>query len=258
MITAHEQNTSSRQNRGPWGFLFFFTILAGGAISLHSYRDAAWMPQFASLQKDAAESPGVDKPVPPKTAESATEPPSFDVAYADDSGKLAAAGRGEAGWVVRLKSGNTILGETKADQNGEWVLAPDKPLPSGEHSLSLQEVDPNGSHSILGKREIALTVAPRAAKASEVASNSGAKSIARQGNGSQDVKTASAQTDPSKSGATQKGCDVAVVERGDSLWRLAHRCYGEGTRYAKIYDSNRQQIHNPNLIYPKQQFVVPH
>jgi len=30
-----------------------------------------------------------------------------------------------------------------------------------------------------------------------------------------------------------------------------------GIRYAAIYKANREQIRNPNLIYPGQIFVVP-
>ena len=47
------------------------------------------------------------------------------------------------------------------------------------------------------------------------------------------------------------------VSRGDSLWRISQLNYGLGTRYATIYKANREQIRNPNLIYPGQVFVIP-
>jgi nucleoid-associated protein YgaU len=50
---------------------------------------------------------------------------------------------------------------------------------------------------------------------------------------------------------------TTTVSRGDSLWRLSQLSYGAGTRYAVIYKANREQIRNPNLIYPGQVFVVP-
>jgi nucleoid-associated protein YgaU len=50
---------------------------------------------------------------------------------------------------------------------------------------------------------------------------------------------------------------TTTVSRGDSLWRLSQVSYGAGTRYAVIYKANREQIRNPNLIYPGQVFVVP-
>ena len=50
---------------------------------------------------------------------------------------------------------------------------------------------------------------------------------------------------------------TTTVSRGDTLWRLSQVTYGVGTRYATIYKANKQQIRNPNLIYPGQVFVMP-
>jgi nucleoid-associated protein YgaU len=50
---------------------------------------------------------------------------------------------------------------------------------------------------------------------------------------------------------------TTTVSRGDSLWRLSQASYGAGMRYAIIYKANREQIRNPNMIYPGQVFVVP-
>lgn len=48
-----------------------------------------------------------------------------------------------------------------------------------------------------------------------------------------------------------------VIARGDSLWTLSRLAYGDGARYAVIFNANRDKIHNPNLIYPGQTFVLP-
>jgi nucleoid-associated protein YgaU len=48
-----------------------------------------------------------------------------------------------------------------------------------------------------------------------------------------------------------------VISRGDSLWALSRLAYGDGNRYALIVNANRDKIHNPNLIYPGQTFVMP-
>jgi nucleoid-associated protein YgaU len=50
---------------------------------------------------------------------------------------------------------------------------------------------------------------------------------------------------------------TATVSRGDSLWRISQRAFGAGQRYAVIYRANKEQIRNPNRIYPGQIFVVP-
>ena len=50
---------------------------------------------------------------------------------------------------------------------------------------------------------------------------------------------------------------TAKIIRGDSLWQISHRTYGDGRRYTVIYDANQQQIRDPDLIYPGQIFVLP-
>ena len=48
-----------------------------------------------------------------------------------------------------------------------------------------------------------------------------------------------------------------TVVRGNSLWRIARRHYGEGVLYTLIYEANRDQIKDPDLIYPGQVFALP-
>ena len=48
-----------------------------------------------------------------------------------------------------------------------------------------------------------------------------------------------------------------VVRSGNSLWVIARQIYGEGFRYTAIYSANRDQIRDPNRIYPGQTFKLP-
>ena len=48
-----------------------------------------------------------------------------------------------------------------------------------------------------------------------------------------------------------------TVVKGNSLWRIARRIYGEGIMYTLIYAANTDQIKNPDLIYPGQVFSLP-
>ncbi len=54
-----------------------------------------------------------------------------------------------------------------------------------------------------------------------------------------------------------EGQRMAVVERGSTLWRLARETYGTGEQYVDIYRANRDQIRDPNLIYPGQVITLP-
>jgi len=44
---------------------------------------------------------------------------------------------------------------------------------------------------------------------------------------------------------------------GDNLWNIARAHYGEGWRYTVIFEANKEQIKDPNLIYPGQVFALP-
>ena len=47
------------------------------------------------------------------------------------------------------------------------------------------------------------------------------------------------------------------VKRGDCLWTIAKDRYNEGIAWIKIFKANQNQIENPDLIYPYQQFILP-
>ncbi len=49
----------------------------------------------------------------------------------------------------------------------------------------------------------------------------------------------------------------AIIRRGDNLWTIARRVYGEGIKYTTIYDANTGQIRDPDRIYPGQVFSLP-
>lgn len=50
---------------------------------------------------------------------------------------------------------------------------------------------------------------------------------------------------------------AVIIRRGDTLWQISRRTYGEGVRYTTIYVANRSQIQNPDRIKPGQVFAVP-
>jgi hypothetical protein len=56
---------------------------------------------------------------------------------------------------------------------------------------------------------------------------------------------------------TVKPGNAVTIVRGDNLWNIARGALGSGERYTVIYEANRNQIRDPNLIYPGQVFVIP-
>jgi uncharacterized protein YidB (DUF937 family) len=48
-----------------------------------------------------------------------------------------------------------------------------------------------------------------------------------------------------------------TVASGDSLSRIAKRFYGDGNQWRRIFEANRDQIENPDLIRPGQKLKIP-
>ena len=48
-----------------------------------------------------------------------------------------------------------------------------------------------------------------------------------------------------------------TVVAGDSLSKIARRFYGDATKWPRIHEANRDQIKNPDLIYPDQKLRIP-
>lgn len=48
-----------------------------------------------------------------------------------------------------------------------------------------------------------------------------------------------------------------TVKRGDCLFNIAKKYYGNGAEYMKIYNANKDKITNPNLIYEGQVLILP-
>ena len=53
------------------------------------------------------------------------------------------------------------------------------------------------------------------------------------------------------------GKTFVVVQKGDALWNIAYQRLGVGNRYIDIVNLNKNKIVNPDLIYPKQLFIIP-
>lgn len=142
---------------------------------------------------------------------------SIDAIDYGDAGGVTVSGKGTAGATVRLYTDNKPVGETVVGANGQWRI--DIPeLGQGNYTLRADELAANG-RSVTARAE---TPFQRAA-------------VPAPGPGEQ----------------------IVVVQPGNSLWRLSRRIYGEGLRYTTIYEANRDQIRNPDLIYPGQIFAVP-
>ncbi len=59
--------------------------------------------------------------------------------------------------------------------------------------------------------------------------------------------------------ATSPRAGSYVVRPGDSLWRISGRAdiWGRSTEWHRLYEANRDRIHDPDRIYPGQEIEIP-
>jgi Uncharacterized protein containing LysM domain len=93
---------------------------------------------------------------------------------------------------------------------------------------------------------------------SSTAPNNGAASNAGTASSTTaDAGNATAPTTIQQAPLTQSQRASVIIRRGDTLWQISRRVYGQGVRYTTIYLANEEQIRNPDIIQPGQIFGVP-
>jgi nucleoid-associated protein YgaU len=135
----------------------------------------------------------------------------------DQKGAIRFAGTAPAGSVTRVYVDNTAIGDAIADASGHWKLSPRDAVTHGLHRLRMDQIGAVGG--VAARVELPFERAQLTA---------------------QEVPQ-----------------DRVVVQPQQNLWRLARRAYGQGIRYTEIFEANRDQIRDPNLIFPGQVFAMP-
>ena len=135
----------------------------------------------------------------------------------DERGQVTITGQAAPGATVRAYLDDMMVAEGTTGADGRWRLAPAQPIDSGKHKLRLDRLARDG------------------------------KPTARLELPFERLATVTASAD---------GRRLHVV-RGDNLWNIARAHYGEGWRYTVIFDANKNQIRDPDLIYPGQIFSLP-
>jgi nucleoid-associated protein YgaU len=60
-----------------------------------------------------------------------------------------------------------------------------------------------------------------------------------------------------QSGGSSTAIRIYVVKAGDSLSKIARREYGDANAWKAIFEANKDQIKDPNLIHPGQKLKIP-
>jgi len=135
----------------------------------------------------------------------------------DEHGEIRLSGTAPPGATVRLYVDNRPIGEVVANPDGRWTFFAGGAVGPGTHHLRLDQIAPNGTVALRLDRPF-----------------------------TREQLTA---------GELPAG--HVVIQPGQNLWVIARGTYGHGIRYTVIYQANREEIRDPNLIYPGQVFALP-
>ena len=135
----------------------------------------------------------------------------------DQGGHVTLTGKASPGAVVRAYINDTMVAEGQAAADGSWRVVPAKPVEPGKYRLRLDRLARDGKP--VARLELPFERIPL----------------------------------PPVTGNNEQ----LVVVRGDSLWNIARAHYGTGFQHTLIYGANKDQIRDPDLIYPGQVFTLP-
>ncbi|MCK5726808.1 MAG: peptidoglycan-binding protein LysM [Thiotrichaceae bacterium] len=109
-----------------------------------------------------------------------------------------------------------------------------------------------------GVKDLKITVKEGIATLSGEAESSSAleKAVLMAGNvlGIGEVKADDLIAPPAPVGTTVQYYEI---KKGDSLWKIANKFYGNGSQYKKILAENLEVIKDPDLIYSGQKIRIP-
>jgi nucleoid-associated protein YgaU len=178
----------------------------------------------------------------------------------EPDGKLHVSGQARPGAAVRLYLNDSFVASVTAGADGRLAVTINEGVAPGSYRIRLDEMESN-SGAVRARAEVPFNVPDTPVTASVPAQATTSKRPDISAAAKQPQLAAGVATvlpdGSSPSTVVVPKLVTTTVSRGDSLWRLSHNTYGAGTRYAVIYKANRQQIRNPNLIYPGQIFVLP-
>ncbi len=211
---------------------------------------------------------------PPQVTErpAAAAPPQVVSIDARNGGGLFVTARAASGADLRLYLNDTLIAPATVGRDGTVTFAIGHGVMPGDYKVRLDLVD-SGTGKVRSRAEVPFS-APAPGQDSGVEYSATRQDSGRDIAG-QDVsprRTVDA-SQPSSTGSLTvngaaesgtapsevyvPGIETTRIVRGDNLWTISRRTYGEGERYTLIYDANQDQIRDPDLIYPGQVFVLP-
>ncbi|MEM6711492.1 MAG: LysM peptidoglycan-binding domain-containing protein [Pseudomonadota bacterium] len=185
------------------------------------------------------------------------------------------AGGALPGTVIRLYQDNVLLGEAPTGTQGRFLYQGTLEPSLGETIIRADALD-NETGEVVARAEVPFEMPEAVVAALGAGQSVTSQLVTQEANeaANEEVNIAptadqapSAASDVATGTVAEPAPEVeriavldtgrAIIRRGDNLWRLSRRVYGQGVRFTSIYDANREQIRDPALIFPGQVFNLP-
>lgn len=148
---------------------------------------------------------------------------SIDTVSYSSAGDVQIAGRADSGAALRVYLNNALVAEVTGAEDGTW-RADVANVAAGAYDLRIDQLAADGT--VIARSETSF------------------------------IREAAAEIADAAGGA-QNAIRVVTVELGFTLWGIAENMLGSGFDYVQIFNANRDQIRDPDLIYPGQVFTIP-
>ena len=161
----------------------------------------------------------------------------LDSIYYDDTGEVGLLGRGRPEMHARVYVDSRHAVTVPIQPDGKWRTSLSTVGP-GIYTLRIDEVDDTGQ--VLSRLETPFQKLDPEVALERMSSNISA---------SVSAVLPRTHDDPQSR--------VVTVQPGNTLWGISRSRFGLGRYYIRIYAANKDQIRDPDLIYPGQVFLIP-
>ena len=167
------------------------------------------------------------QPAPPAAPELVGQVVLDTISYTP-AGEVLLKGRSRPDALVRVYLDNAPVAEISSAKDGTWDAELLDVVP-GIYTLRLDEIEPTVGR-VLSRIETPFK---------------------------RETPDVLAQTGAAEGAPNQPRLQAVTVQQGDTLWAISNTVYGDGLLYVRVFAANRDQIRNPDLIYPGQIFNLP-
>lgn len=185
-------------------------------------------PQGVAILRAGPDGVELVQPAAPQPPELAHKIALDTISYST-TGDVILNGRAQPSALVRVYIDNSPIADANAAEDGRWRIRLNAVIP-GIYTLRMDEIDP------LEGKVLSRVETPFKRESPDVL-----------------AQPASEADNPNIDTTVR----AVTVQKGDTLWAISRTRYGDGFLFVKVFDANRDNIRDPDLIYPGQIFTLP-